>query len=294
MAITSMTGFARSSGSHEGRAFAWEIKSVNGKALDLRLRLPTGLDHLDIPVRQALAQSLKRGNVQINLTLSDSATASKLSINREVLQVYVDLAGQLRQQLGGPPPSAEALLAMKGVVELAAPEADEATLASRDRVLMAALHEAAKALTATRQAEGAKLLAIITAQLGQIASLLKSASAHPSRNAEVIKLRLRQQVAALLEAGMPDEQRLAQEAALLATKADIQEELDRLAVHISAAKTLLMSAEPVGRKFDFLAQEFNREANTLCSKAGDASLTAIGLDLKTAIDQMREQVQNIE
>ncbi|MDP8997918.1 MAG: DUF1732 domain-containing protein, partial [Pseudomonadota bacterium] len=197
-------------------------------------------------------------------------------------------------QVGGPDVSAEALLSMKGVVEMAATTTDETVLAARDKAILKSLDEAIAALAAARLAEGAKLSAIISAQLDQITELHKRATANPSRKADAIKARLREQVASLLEAGMMDEQRLAQEAAILATKADIQEELDRLGVHISAAKLLLTSKEPVGRKFDFLAQEFNREANTLCSKANDAGLTQIGLDLKTVIDQMREQVQNIE
>ena len=294
MAITSMTGFARTSGNHEGCSFAWELKTVNGKALDLRLRLPGGFDHLEVPARQILAQDLKRGNVQVNLTLSETNAASKLSVNQEVLQQYVGLANNLRQQLGGPAVSAEALLGMKGVIELAAPAVDEASLAARDKVVLAALAQATAALLVARKTEGANLSLVLIGQLLNISNLHKRASEHPSRKAEAIKARLKQQVSALLEAGMPDEQRLAQEAALLATKYDIQEELDRLSVHIDAAHGLLKSKEPIGRKFDFLAQEFNREANTLCSKANDAGLTAIGLDLKTVIDQMREQVQNIE
>ncbi len=294
MTITSMTGFARASGSHHGCAYAWEIKSVNGKALDLRLRLPSGFDHLDIPVRQALAQEIKRGNLQINLSLTETSSGSKLSINREVLQQYVQLANDLRQQIGGPEPSVEALLAMKGVIELGNSEVSETVATERDKQLMESLNEAITSLCQARKVEGAKLSGIITAQLDQITALHKNAAANPSRKADAIKARLKVQVAALLEAGMPDEQRLAQEAALLATKADIQEELDRLAVHISAARNLLATKEPVGRKFDFLTQEFNREANTLCAKANDTGLTAIGLDLKTVIDQMREQVQNIE
>lgn len=289
-----MTGFARASSSHDGQSFAWELKSVNGKALDLRLRLPTGFDHLDIPARQALAQVLKRGNVQVNLSLTETGGATKLTINRDVLQTYVALAKDLQKQVGGPDVSAEALLSMKGVVEMAATTTDETVLAARDKAILKSLDEAIVALAAARLAEGAKLSAIIAAQLDQIAELHKRATVNPSRKAGAIKARLREQVVSLLEAGMMDEQRLAQEAAILATKADIQEELDRLGVHISAAKLLLTSKEPVGRKFDFLAQEFNREANTLCSKANDAGLTQIGLDLKTVIDQMREQVQNIE
>jgi len=171
---------------------------------------------------------------------------------------------------------------------------DEAQMAARDKAFLASFTEAVAELNKARQAEGAKLSAIIAAQLDQVAALHKAASANPSRKPEAIKARLKEQVSALLEAGLVDEQRLAQEAAMLATKFDIQEELDRLSVHISAARQLSASTEPIGRKFDFLAQEFNREANTLCSKANDASLTAIGLDLKTVIDQMREQVQNIE
>jgi len=292
--ITSMTGFARASSSHDGQAFAWELKSVNGKALDLRLRLPTGFDHLEIQARHALAQVLKRGNVQVNLSLTETGGATKLTINRDVLQTYVALAKDLQKQVGGPDVSVEALLSMKGVVEMAATTTDETVLAVRDKAILKSLDEAIVALAAARLAEGAKLSAIIAAQLDQIAELHKRATANPSRKSDAIKARLREQVASLLEAGMMDEQRLAQEAAILATKADIQEELDRLGVHISAAKLLLTSKEPVGRKFDFLAQEFNREANTLCSKANDAGLTQIGLDLKTVIDQMREQVQNIE
>ena len=292
--ITSMTGFARASGSHDGQAYAWELKSVNGKALDLRLRLPTGFDHLEIQARQALAQVLKRGNVQVNLSLTETGGATKLTINRDVLQTYVALAKDLQKQVGGPDVSVEALLSMKGVVEMVATTTDETVLAARDKAILKSLDEAIVALAAARLAEGAKLSAIIAAQLDQIAELHKRATANPSRKAGAIKARLREQVVSLLEAGMMDEQRLAQEAAILATKADIQEELDRLGAHISAAKLLLTSKEPVGRKFDFLAQEFNREANTLCSKANDAGLTQIGLDLKTVIDQMREQVQNIE
>ena len=292
--ITSMTGFARASGSHDGQAYAWELKSVNGKALDLRLRLPTGFDHLEIQARQALAQVLKRGNVQVNLSLTETGGATKLTINRDVLQTYVALAKDLQKQVGGPDVSVEALLSMKGVVEMVATTTDETVLAAHDKAILKSLDEAIVALAAARLAEGAKLSAIIAAQLDQIAELHKRATANPSRKAGAIKARLREQVVSLLEAGMMDEQRLAQEAAILATKADIQEELDRLGAHISAAKLLLTSKEPVGRKFDFLAQEFNREANTLCSKANDAGLTQIGLDLKTVIDQMREQVQNIE
>ena len=212
--ITSMTGFARASGSHDGQAFAWELKSVNGKALDLRLRLPTGFDHLEIQVRQALAQVLKRGNVQVNLSLTETGGATKLTINRDVLQTYVALAKDLQKQVGGPDVSVEALLSMKGVVEMAATTTDETVLAARDKAILKSLDEAIVALAAARLAEGAKLSAIIAAQLDQIAELHKRATANPSRKADAIKARLREQVASLLEAGMMDEQRLAQEAAI--------------------------------------------------------------------------------
>ncbi len=294
MTLSSMTGFARAAGAHKHITWAWELKSVNGKAFDMRLRLPTGFDHLEIPARQMLAQHFKRGNVQVNLSLQNQQSEDRITINRDVLEQYLALAEELKTRVGGQIPSAESLLGLKGVVEAKAQSFDEVEQAEIDKSILTSLHEAVLALAQNRNAEGAKLFDVLKLQLDQIETLRKAATAHPARSIDAVKKRLNEQIAILMDAANFDAQRLHQEAVMLATKFDIQEELDRLGVHISAARDLLKSKEPVGRKFDFLAQEFNREANTLCSKANDASLTTIGLDLKTVIDQMREQVQNIE
>ncbi|MDE2385402.1 MAG: YicC family protein [Alphaproteobacteria bacterium] len=294
MPLSSMTGFARASGSRSSLTWSWELKSVNGKALDLRLRLPPGFEALEAQARALLTSAFKRGSFQVNLAVQGAEQAERIAINMEVLEQYLGLADALRQRLGGPPPSAENLIGLRGVIEMKSQPRDEAEQAAIETDMLATLEEAAAALITSRKQEGAELARLVGAQLDQIEALHKAASDNPARKPEALKARLRQQVAELMEAGTFDEARLHQEAVLLATKADVREELDRLAMHVKAARTLLKSAEPVGRKFDFLAQEFNREANTLCSKANDPGLTATGLDLKTVIDQMREQVQNIE
>ncbi|MBG1232032.1 YicC/YloC family endoribonuclease [Aestuariivirga litoralis] len=294
MAISSMTGFARDAGSLGEASWTWEIKSVNGKTLDARLRLPIGFDQIDAPARAALNQTFKRGNLQVTLDVQRKDDAGGISINREILAQYVAIAREIETQHGSPAPRAELLLALKGVIETKGATVDEASQQALDKALLASFGKAVAALDAARRAEGQSLSAVMAGQLDGIEALHKAATNNPARTPEAIRARLKDQVAALMDVAKFDEQRLTQEAVMLATKADIKEELDRLQVHIAAARTLLKSTEPVGRKFDFLAQEFNREANTLCSKANDSSLTAIGLDLKTVIDQMREQVQNIE
>ena len=294
MSISSMTGFARVNGHAADATWVWEAKSVNSKTFDVRLRLPVGLEHLETPVRQVLSRSFKRGSLQVNLTLQGQTEKELISINQEVLQQYLAVAKGLQDELGAAPFQIEGLLALRGVVEAKAAARSEVQQATLDVALMASLNSVIKGLSEARKAEGKSLAVVLTAQLEQIERLYAAAVSNPSRQPEAIKLRLKAQVAQLIDLAKLDETRLTQEAALLMTRADIQEELDRLAAHISAAQTLLKSSEPIGRKFDFLAQEFNREANTLCSKASDSSLTAVGLDLKTVIDQMREQVQNIE
>lgn len=294
MSLSSMTGFASASGSQKTSTWVWEIKSVNGKAFDARLRLPQGFDHLEIQARQILSQNFKRGNLQVNLALQNQSGEDRISINRDVLEQYLTLAEELRNRTGALPPSSENLLALKGVIETKSETRSEQDQVEIDQAIMQTFSDAVSALVKNRNEEGAKLFNVLKLQLDEIENCRAKAIEHPSRKAETLKQKLKDQIAQLLEIHAFDEQRLHQEAVLQATRADIQEELDRLGVHISAARTLLKSKEPVGRKFDFLAQEFNREANTLCSKANDAGLTAIGLDLKTTIDQMREQVQNIE
>ncbi len=294
MPLSSMTGFASAAGSAGAVSWVWELKSVNNKAMDLRLRVPPGFEALEPPARQVLAQSFKRGSLQVNLSVQGIEKTERINFNAEILEQYVALATDLSRRLGTAPPSADTLIGLRGVIETGTAATDAGEQEKREAEMLQTLKEAVRALLANRRQEGAELVKVLAAQLNHIETLHQSAEASPARQPESIRLRLKEQIAALLDIHNFDEQRLYQEAVLLATRADVREELDRLALHIRAARDLLKSPEPVGRKFDFLAQELNREANTFCSKANDASLTAIGLDLKTTIDQMREQVQNIE
>ncbi len=295
MPISSMTGFARSSGEHQGLFWQWEIKSVNGKALDVRLRLPQGFEALEAPVRAALATGFRRGNLQVSLSVSGEIARETVRLNQEILDRLVAAGEVLRERIGGEALRADVLLSIKGVVEVTTLPEDEAQVERRHAAMLESFAEVLAALAVARREEGARLHAVISAQVARIAELAEAARANPARSVEAIRARLAEQVARLMEVGPAlDPDRLHQEAVIAYTRADIQEELDRLASHVEAAQALLASHEAIGRKFDFLAQEFNREANTLCSKASDRTLTAIGLDLKTLIDQMREQVQNIE
>ncbi len=295
MPISSMTGFARSSGEHQGLFWQWEIKSVNGKALDVRLRLPLGFEALETAVRAALANAFRRGNLQASLSLSGEVARETVRLNQEILDRLVEAGEVLRERIGGEPLRADVLLSIRGVVEVASVPEEEAQVARRHAAMLESFGEALAALAVARREEGERLETVVTQQVKRIAELAGAARANPARSAEAIRARLAEQVSRLLEAGAAlDPDRLHQEAVIAATRADIQEELDRLDSHVEAALQLLSSHEAIGRKFDFLAQEFNREANTLCSKASDRSLSLIGLDLKTVIDQMREQVQNIE
>ncbi|QIG50684.1 YicC family protein [Nordella sp. HKS 07] len=295
MSLSSMTGYARASAALDGLHWQWDIKSVNGKGLDIRCRMPPGFETLDLPVREIAQKHLKRGNVQISFTSDRGGAEQKLAVNEAALEQVVALAEKLRERLGGAPPQIESLLALRGIIDVAESVEDEGQLARRDKAILKSVEEAFQALAVMRKAEGAKLGAILGQQLDRIEKLVIAARDNPARSVEVIRERLAEQVSRLIEANSSfDRDRLHQEAILLATRADIVEEIDRLFAHIEAARKLMQSREPAGRQLDFLAQEFNREANTLCSKASDKSLTAIGLELKTVIDQMREQVQNIE
>lgn len=295
MSLSSMTGYARASAALDGLHWQWDIKSVNGKGLDIRCRLPPGFETLDLPVREIAQKHLKRGNVQIGFTSDRGGAEQKLAVNEAALEQVVTLAEKLRERLGGAPPQIETLLGLRGIVDVAAPVEDETQTAKRDKAILKSAEEAFQALAVMRKAEGAKLAAVLGLQLDRIEKLVGAARDNPARSVEAIRARLAEQVSRLMEANASfDRDRLHQEAVLLATRADIVEEIDRLVAHIEAARALLRSSEPAGRQLDFLAQEFNREANTLCSKASDRSLTATGLELKTVIDQMREQVQNIE
>jgi uncharacterized protein (TIGR00255 family) len=293
--LNSMTGFARSSGVWSGEAWAWELKSVNGKALDMRFRLPAGSEALEASARSLISQQIKRGNLQVNLTISGSDVQAFPQVNRALLEQLSALASDMRARLGGGAVDVEQLMQVRGVLEFPETRLDEADAKRREQALLDGLGQAVEALVSSRASEGQKLKRVLDEQLARIQTLATAAKDSPVRSVELQRKRLAEMVAKLMDAnGALDPQRLHQEAALLHAKADVQEELDRLFAHIELARSLLASGEAVGRKLDFLMQEFNREANTLCSKSPDASLTAIGLDLKTVIDQMREQVQNIE
>ena len=293
--MQSMTGFARSTGELDGAAIAWELRSVNGKGLDVRLRLPPGFDRMELPVRQAVQKRFSRGNIQATLTFARVGVTTQPVINEEFLKDIAALAKRLESQFGCAPASADGLLALRGVLEVPetvdAPEALEAIDAS----MMAVFERALDGLAASREHEGAALQALLLGHLDAIEALTLRAEADTSRDPASIRERIAGQVKLLLDTAQPlDEQRLHMEAAFLATKADIREEIDRLKTHIASGRALLNSGAAAGRKLDFLSQEFNRESNTLCSKSNAATITAIGLELKAVVDQFREQVQNLE
>ncbi len=296
MALSSMTGFSRAAGETQALSFFWEIRSVNARGLDARTRLPGGFESLEPEVRKRIAAKFRRGSVQVFLQVRTNGGDQALQVNRALLAQLVAEARRVAAALGAEDAGvdAAALLAVRGVVEQA--PVDFAALAEEYAgELLAVFDEALEKLAAMRRGEGARLAKVIAAQVDEIERLVKKARAHPALTPEAIRERIREQVSRLLEASEKlDEQRLHQEVALLAVKADITEELDRLESHITAVRELLASDEPVGRRLDFLAQEFNREANTMCSKATDAEITEIGVALKTVIDQFREQVANIE
>lgn len=292
-----MTGFAREAGTlPDGAAYAWELKSVNGRGLDIRLRLPGGLDALEPALREAAARRLKRGNVQVGLALRAEARPT-LTPDPVALDQAVRLAQELAQRLGAPPPRAEALLALPGVMRAEAVESDEAPESARRAGLLAGFDRALAGLVASRLAEGGRLAAILSALLDEIEALCAAAATEAATQPAQQRDRWLESLAALLDdkarARIPEE-RLAQEVALLATKSDVREELDRLAAHIAAARALVAAGEGAGRKLDFLVQEFVREANTLCSKSASVALTRTGLDLKAAIERLREQAANVE
>jgi len=296
MTLQSMTGFARQAGDHDGMSIAWEIKSVNGKGVELRLRLPPGFERLEQAVRQAVQKRFSRGNFQATLTVNRAGGLhAQPIVNEAFLKDIAGLAQRLQEQFGVAPPSADGLLALRGVLDVPEPIESDEFRAALDAALHATLERALSGLEAARRAEGEALQALLLGHIDAIEALTLKAEADPSRDPAAIRLRLAQQVRLLMEASQGlDESRLHMEAAFLATKADIREEIDRLKTHVASARALLNGGGAVGRKLDFLAQEFNRESNTLCSKSNAASVTAIGLELKAVVDQFREQVQNLE
>jgi uncharacterized protein (TIGR00255 family) len=293
MSIASMTGFARTEADSGDRHWVWELRSVNGRGLDVRCRLPNGYDALDPVVRSAVARHCRRGNISVTLTESRQQRP-RLGINREALDQVLAMVADLRQRsgIGGAEPRLDGLLALPGVIERVDEESDPA---QAQALLTERLEAALGGLKAMRLAEGDRLVALARGHIDEIERLTDAARHVAEVQPAAIAERLRGQLTELLgQIPLPGPERLAQEAALLAAKADVREELDRLTAHIGAVRALIQSGGAIGRKFDFLCQELNREANTLCSKAADVELTRIGVDLKVAIEQLREQVQNVE
>ncbi len=296
MTFASMTGFADNTGSHEGLRWRWEAKSVNGRGLDLRLRTPPGYDGLEAPARRLAGERFLRGAFQISLSVEQPETARGLSIDAVALASAVRIAREVAAETGLAPARVDGLMALKGVIvaDDAAEPMDAVTRGHRDAAILESLAAAFDRLTKERGSEGAKLAALMTAQMDEIERLVGEAGRLAAAQPAALKARLAAQVKELLEAGSVSDDRMAQEVALLAVKADIREELDRLTAHVQDARALIREGKGVGRKLDFLSQEFNREANTLCSKSSDIALTRTGLALKAMIDQFREQAQNVE
>lgn len=295
MSLSSMTGFARAEGGNDKFGWSWELRSVNARNLDSRLRLPPGSDRVEAAARAGIGKRFKRGNVSANLTLNRISRAGSFSINRELLDQVLDLADELKRKSDTAPPRIDGLLNVRGVLEQVEEEETEEERAERESALIDCFAEALDALARGRDEEGARLAVVVEGHLNEIARLVGEAEKVAEAQPEALNLRLREQVGELLSAEPKlSEDRLHHEVALLVAKADVREELDRLVAHIEQARELIAADDAVGRRLDFLCQEFNREANTLCSKAADIDLTRIGLDLKAVIEQFREQIQNIE
>jgi len=295
MALSSMTGFARGEGVTGAAVWAWEIKSVNSKGLDVKLRLPGSLEAAEPQIRQAIAAAVSRGSVFASLSVKREGATSEVRINEAVLAQVVEAARLVAEKLDARAPAIDGLLAIKGVIDVVEAEETEEERAALIAAILAGLDMALARLVAMRREEGRALEAVLVTRLDEIAALKAEAEDNPCRRPETIRARIAEQIAALLEPGRNfDPDRLHQEALMVASKADIREELDRLDAHVGAARKLLAGGGAVGRKLDFLAQEFNRETNTLCSKSNDVTLTSTGLALKAVVEQFREQVQNLE
>ncbi len=295
MALSSMTGFAQGRGVSGPYSWAWEIKSVNAKGLELRLRLPHGWDAIETPLRSLVGEALARGTIHGNLTVIREGVAPVVRVNEAVLTAVLATMCDLAGRIEASPPHLDGILAIKGVVEVIDQDERKEERQAAEAGVVTGFGVALEALGNMRRHEGETLGRLLTARLDEIAALAARAEANPGRRPEAIKTRLAEQVATLLDTSDRfDADRLHQEAILIATKADIREELDRLAAHVAQARGLLRQGGAVGRRLDFLAQELHRESNTLCAKANDVDLTNIGLELKSVVEQFREQVQNLE
>ncbi len=294
MALASMTGFARTTFEAEGAKYSWELKSVNARGLELRIRLPAGLDHLEAEVRAQVRDRIARGSCFMTLAREAELEQRRVVLNEAVLALVIAAARRLSEVEGIDAPTADGLLAIPGVLEDGDIALKGEAAERRDATALAALCETVDHLITARIEEGGRLAAVLGDQLKSVATLIGEATEVAREAPEVLKARIRDQVALLTADGVGlTPERLHQEALIVATRADVREELDRLTSHVESARGLVKKGGAVGRRLEFLSQEFNREANTLCSKAFDARLTTIGLELKAVIDQFREQVQNL-
>jgi len=299
MTLSSMTGFARTHGSIElgsgSASYEWELKSVNAKGFDLRFRLPSGMDDVETAARKQTSELISRGTVYANLTLKRATAKSEIRINEETLASLMRISGDMTARFGVAPPSVDGLMGIKGVLEIVEPQSSEEDEQTIRAAISASFTEALNGLVAMRKREGDTLGKILLQRMDDIEKLAQRAEAAPGRRPEAIKQRLAEQIASILETSERfDADRLNQEAVLIAAKADIREELDRIASHVSQVRELVAGGGAIGRRLDFLAQEFNREVNTCCSKSNDLELTNIGLEMKNIVEQFREQVQNLE
>ena len=295
MTLSSMTGFARSQGVCGSYSWAWEIKSVNAKGLDLRLRLPPGWDAVEVPARGRAAQTIMRGTVYGTLTVKREGVPPVVRVNEPVLNAVLTAIRGLSGTIDAAPPRLDGILSLKGVIEVLEEDEKESDRRAAEQAVTAGFDRAITELAEMRRREGDTLGQILTQRLAEMTALSKRAEAAPGRRPDAIKARIAEQVATLLDASSRfDPDRLHQEALLMASRADIREELDRLASHVVQAGRLISEGGAVGRRLDFLSQELNREANTICSKSNDLELTNAGLELKSVVEQFREQVQNLE
>ena len=293
VALASMTGYARAEGVDEAASWLWEVKSVNGRGLEMRCRLGGGLDRLEPMVRERVSAALARGSVSVSLRVVRDAAQRSVVVHRDLVRRVLEATADVAGEAGGRP-SLDAVLGIPGVVEVREAEEDEGARDRLDSALLDGLGRALADLATARREEGNRIHVLLEAHLDEIAALVSGAAGVAATQPRALQAKLTERLAELETAANVSEERLAQEVALLAAKADVREELDRLEAHVAAARALLREGGAVGRRLDFLAQELSREANTLGSKSADLDLTRLSLALKAVIDRVREQAQNVE
>ncbi len=295
MAVSGMTGFGRAEGALAGVRWIWEAKSVNGRGLDVKLRLPPGFDAIEPAVREAAAQRFRRGSLQVGLTLKREETIAAARLDQAFIDAVIAAAKPYVARGDVEPPRWDGLLALRGAfVQEEDGALSEEARAAFETALIAGAGAAFDALAEARRQEGRVLAGVLAASIDRLDALIAAARAEAGIAPAAITERLRQRLASVAPEVVIDPQRFAQEAALIAARADVAEELERLAAHAAEARAMIGKPEPAGRRLDFLSQELTREANTLCSKSSELALTRIGIDVKTVIDQFREQAANVE